>query len=125
MCQRCRRGNALQGEMTAFLALVFILLIAFAGSLMESASIQSAKNHRRADMDRAMESVFAEYQKDLLEEYELLPWRAAMRAAATGRRTYLTGSPTTGPPIWTTPMARLQLLTDDGGAPFLSQSASG
>ncbi len=39
---------------------------------MESASIQSAKNHRRADMDRAMESVFAEYQKDLLEEYELL-----------------------------------------------------
>ena len=67
----CRRGNALQGEMTAFLALVFILLIAFAGSLMESASIQSAKNHRRADMDRAMESVFAEYQKDLLEEYEL------------------------------------------------------
>ena len=57
--------------MTAFLALVFILLIAFAGSLMESASIQAAKNWRRADMNRAIESVFAEYQKELLEEYEL------------------------------------------------------
>ena len=38
---------------------------------MESASIQMAKNYRRADMNRAIESVFAEYQKELLEEYEI------------------------------------------------------
>src|SRR5699024_3270529 len=38
---------------------------------MESASIQMAKNYRRADMNRAIESVFAEYQKELLEEYDI------------------------------------------------------
>ena len=46
-------------------------LIAF-GAPLWRAPHTVAKNHRRADMDRAMESVFAEYQKDLLEEYELL-----------------------------------------------------
>ena len=59
-----------KGEVTAYLSLVFILLMTFVGGIMESASIQMAKNYRRADMNRAMESVFAEYQKELLEEYE-------------------------------------------------------
>ena len=54
-----------------FVSLIFILLVSFAGSLMESASIQMAKNYRRADMNRAIESVFAEYQKELLEEYDI------------------------------------------------------
>ena len=48
-----------------FVSLIFILLVSFAGSLMESASIQMAKNYRRADMNRAIESVFAEYQKGI------------------------------------------------------------
>ena len=64
--QYCRRyyeeAENLSGEITVFLALIFILLVSFIGSLMEGASIQMAKNYRRADMNRAMESVFAEYQ---------------------------------------------------------------
>ena len=55
----------------AYLSLIFILLTVFVGGVMESASIQNAKNYRRADMNRAMESVFAEYQKELLEEYDI------------------------------------------------------
>ena len=38
---------------------------------MESASIQMAKNYRRADMNRAVECMFAEYQKELLDEYHI------------------------------------------------------
>ena len=60
-----------RGEVTAFLALIFVLLVSFVGSLMESASLQSAKSYRRADMNRAVESVFAEYQRELLEEFEV------------------------------------------------------
>ena len=52
-----------RAEVTAFLSLTFILLVTFIGGIMESASIQMAKNYRRADVNRAMESVFAEYQK--------------------------------------------------------------
>ena len=53
------------------MSLVFILLITFISGIMESASIQLAKNYRRADTNRAMECVFAEYQKELLEEYDI------------------------------------------------------
>ena len=58
-----------KGEVTAYLSLIFILLISFVGGIMEAASVQMAKNYRRSDMNRAIESVFAEYQKELLEEY--------------------------------------------------------
>ena len=52
-----------------YLSLVFILLISFAGAMLESASLQNVKNYRRADMTRAVESIFAEYQKELWEVY--------------------------------------------------------
>lgn len=58
-------------EITAFLSLIFILLVTFIGGVVDAASIQVAKNYRRADAERAMECVFAEYQKELLEEYDV------------------------------------------------------
>ena len=61
-------SGAKKGEVTAYLSLIFILFISFVGGIMESASVQMAKNYRRADMNRAMESVFAEYQKELLDD---------------------------------------------------------
>ena len=64
-------SGAKKGEVTAYLSLIFILFISFVGGIMESASVQMAKNYRRVDMNRAMESVFAEYQKELLDEYEI------------------------------------------------------
>lgn len=69
-------SGAKKGEVTAYLSLIFILFISFVGGIMESASVQMAKNYRRADMNRAMESVFAEYQKELLDEYEIFALEA-------------------------------------------------
>ena len=66
-----------------YLSLVFILLISFAGAMLESASLQNVKNYRRADMTRAVESIFAEYQKELWEVYEFLHWKEVMRRAVT------------------------------------------
>ncbi len=59
------------GEVTAYLSLIFILLVSFVGAILESASVQNAKNYRRADMNRGMECIFAEYQKELQEKYEI------------------------------------------------------
>ena len=53
-------SGAKKGEVTAYLSLIFILFISFVGGIMESASVQMAKNYRRADMNRAMDSVFAD-----------------------------------------------------------------
>ncbi len=63
--------RTLSGEVVAYLSLIFILMLAFCASVLESASIQVAKNYRRADMNRAIECVFAEYQKELLEHYDV------------------------------------------------------
>ena len=66
-----------KGEVTVYLSLVFILLVSFAGALLESASVQNAKNYRRADVDRAVECLFAEYQRELLEEYDIFALEAS------------------------------------------------
>ena len=76
--------------MTAYLSLVFILLVSFAGSMIESASIQNAKNYSRADMNRAMESVFAEYQKELLEDYDIFALEGSYAVSYTHLRAHET-----------------------------------
>lgn len=62
---------AFRGEITAFLALIFILMLSVMGALIESASIQITKSRKRADAMLALESVFAEYDRQMLEEYDL------------------------------------------------------
>ena len=58
-----------KGEITAFLSLIFVLLVSFILAMMECTVIQTAKNLKRLDMDRAVFSLFGEYQKDLTDEY--------------------------------------------------------
>ena len=60
-----------RAEITVFLSLIILIMLSFTMAVLESASIQVSKNIRRADTERAVESVFAEYQKTLLEEYDL------------------------------------------------------
>lgn len=61
-----------KGEVTAFLSLIFVLLISFITAMLESTVIQVSKNQKRLDVDNAIFSIFGEYQKELLEEYEIL-----------------------------------------------------
>ncbi len=58
-------------QLTVMLSLLIFILLTFAAAVLESASIQTSKNMRRMDVERAVESVFAEYQKELLEEYDI------------------------------------------------------
>lgn len=72
MEEKMGRQSKKKGEITAFLSLVFVLLLSFILAMMESAQIQTAKNRKRLDVDRAVYSLFGEYQKELLEEYDVL-----------------------------------------------------
>lgn len=110
-----------RGEVTAFLSLIFILLVAFAGAIMESASIQLAKNYRRADMNRAIESVFAEYQKELLTEFELFAVDAGYESGTYSEEQLINRLAYYGAGNMEHKPVRLQLLTDDGGKPFREQ----
>ena len=50
--------DCLNGEVTVYLTLTFVLFVSLILALVESASVQMAKNYRRADMNRALECVF-------------------------------------------------------------------
>ncbi len=60
-----------KGEITAFLSLVFVLLLSFISGIIEASAIQVSKNLSRLDTDRAIYSIFGEYQKQLLEQYHI------------------------------------------------------
>lgn len=62
---------AFKGSITPFFSLVFLLLLSLVGAMLQSASIQSSKSIKRAEMNLALENLFAEYHKDLLQGYEL------------------------------------------------------
>lgn len=112
-----------QGEVTAFLALIFILLAAFAGSLMESASLQSAKSYRRADANRAIESVFAEYQRELLETFDIFALEGSYESGEYDEQKVLERLSYYGASGIELEIGRIQLLTDQNGQAFLEQIA--
>lgn len=110
-----------KGEITAFLSLVFLLLLAFTGSIIESASIQISKNYKKADMVRAMESVFAEYHRDLLEDYEVFALDGSY-----GKKEFTYENLTErlwhyGASSIENEVKRIEYLTDHSGQPFYNQ----
>lgn len=113
-----------KGEVTAYLSLVFILLMTFVGGIMESASIQMAKNYRRADMNRAMESVFAEYQKELLEEYEIFALDTGYETSQYGEDMVIRRLEYYRAQNMEHQVRRIQYLTDHGGRAFYEQVAA-
>lgn len=116
-----RARESERGEVTAFLALIFILLVSFAGSLMESASLQSAKSYRRADMNRAIESVFAEYQRDLLEEFDIFALDGSYESGVYEEQKVVDRLSYYGASGMDQEFRRIQLLTDRNGEAFLEQ----
>ena len=110
------RGLAFKGEITAFMALLFILMLSVVGALIQSASHQIAKNRRRADILMALESTFAEYHPDLLNQYEVFARLGCTEDVLNNRMAYY-GARNTKHTI-----KQIQLLTDYDGAPFYEQA---
>lgn len=61
-----------KGEITAFVSLIFVLVFSFIAAMLESTVQQVTKNQKRLDADRAVFSVFGEYEKELLEKFDIL-----------------------------------------------------
>lgn len=110
-----------KGEVTAYLSLIFILLISFVGGIMEAASVQMAKNYRRADMNRAIESVFAEYQKELLEEYGIFALEGSYESGGYSEETIKNRLDFYGAQGIRQSVSRIEFLTDHGAEAFCGQ----
>ncbi len=98
------------------MALLFILMLSVVGALIQSASHQIAKNRRRADILMALESTFAEYHPDLLNQYEIFARLGCTEDVLNNRMAYY-GARNTKHTI-----KQIQLLTDYDGAPFYEQA---
>ena len=112
------REVAFKGEITAFLALIFMLMMSLVGALIESASIQISKNRKRADTLLALESVFAEYDRDVFESYDLFV-RAQQAGGGIEKRLEYYGTYGVAHSI-----IRKELLTDHNGFPFFTQAVT-
>lgn len=112
-----------KAEVTAFLSLIFILLLTMTSALMESASIQMAKNYRRADMNRAVECVFAEYQKELLENYDIFALEASYESGDYSENLIKNRLAYFGAGTMEQEIQKIEFLTDNGGKAFYEQVA--
>lgn len=110
------REPAFRGAITAFLAMIFVLMLSLVGALLESVSVQMTKNRNRADTILALESTFAEYDRQMLEEYDLFVRNACSESILQNRLEYY------GADNLSHSILKRELLTDDGGATFREQA---
>ncbi|HJA12856.1 MAG TPA: hypothetical protein H9799_07915 [Candidatus Mediterraneibacter merdipullorum] len=60
-----------KAQITAFLSMVFVLLVSFVLGMLEITVIHTAGNVSRLAVDRALFSIFGEYQKELFDDYQV------------------------------------------------------
>lgn len=110
------REPVFKGEITAFLAMLFVLMLSLVGALLESVSVQITKNRKRADTILALESTFAEYDRQMLEEYELFVRNGCSEMILEERLAYY------GAENMNHSIQKQERLTDNNGAPFREQA---
>ena len=65
------KSNVLAGELTVFFALLLPVFLGLFFALVESVRVQGARAQAASNMDMANYSLFSEYEKQLLTDYEI------------------------------------------------------
>lgn len=110
------------GELTVFLSFIFFLLLVLVGAVIESASIQIRKNEKRADASMAVESVFAEYQRDLLEKYNIFALEESYESGEVSEEHILNRLRYYGAENIDMDITAMGYLTDEHGQEFFRQA---
>ncbi len=105
-----------KAEITVFLCLILSVMVSLIGGMMECTSISLAKSMNQADMVLAMESVFAEYQQELLEDYDIFAKEGSDLSSIARRLVYY------GAGDLQHEILELELLSDKNGQEFYRQA---
>lgn len=105
-----------KGEITVFLSLIFVLLLPLIGCLLQSASIHITKSMKRTDTQLALESVFAEYETKMLNEYDIFV-KLDGNEQKLSRRLWFYGAKDMEHKV-----QKIKLLTDSNGQAFFEQA---
>lgn len=112
----------IKGEVTVFFTLIFVVFLSFINSMLFLASVQISKNQAKTSVNLAVNSVFAEYQRELLEEYDIFALEGSYESGnysvsnITNRMSYY------GAAGMKHEVKGIQYLTDDEGAAFYEQA---
>lgn len=98
-----------------------MLLIAFIGVLIDSSAVNVSKSYARGESDRAMESVFAEYHQELMNEFGIFGVEATYETGNYQTENLVERLQFYGNESATWEITQLQLLTDQDGAAFEEQ----
>ena len=77
-----KKGVALKGSITIFLAMIFTVLLAFVCVLLENARVSSAASKAEGITYMGLDSCFAEYAKELFENLKI--WDEVSSKASLG-----------------------------------------
>ena len=110
------RAVVFRGEITAFLLLLFLLVLSVIGALLQSAVFEMNKMETRARTSLALESFFAEYHVPLLEEYEVFARFGCSEEVMQNRMQYY------GAIDVANKYLTHEVLTDNAGYPFYEQA---
>ena len=114
----------LKGEITAFLSLIFVLLISFIMGVMQASEIQVQKSLSRMDTDAAIYSVFGEYQKELFEDYQIFAVEGSYGSGSFSEDNIVNRLDYYGTTGIIHQTEAIQYLTDNGGQAFREQVIS-
>ena len=109
------------GDLTVMMSLVFLILLSLVGALLESASIQTVKNEKRADVTRALESVFAEYHRGVFDEYQIFVVDGSYESATYSEQNILNRLSFYGIENIGMNIEAIRYLTDQNGKAFYEQ----
>lgn len=111
-----------RAEITAFLSLVFVLFVSFVLGMLEITVIHTAGNLSRLAVDRAVFSVFGEYQGKLLEDYHVFSVEGSYGTGDFSEEKLISRMHYYGTGGIDHQITAVQYLTDDGGQAFREQA---
>ena len=110
-----------KAEITAFLSMVFVLLVSFVLGILEISFIQTSKNLSRLAADRAVFSVFGEYHEKLLSDYHIFAIEGSYGTGEFSEEKLTERMQYYGTGDMKYDVTGIQYLTDRQGQPFREQ----
>lgn len=110
-----------KGEITAFLSMVFVLLVSFVLGILEISVIQTSKSMSRITADRALFSLFGGYQAELFEDYHVFAFDGSFGSGEFSRDQLNGRLHRYGDTKIQHEITGIQFLTDENGQAFREQ----
>lgn len=114
-------GRMKKAEITAFLSMVFVLLVSFVLGMLEISVIQTSGNMSRLAVDRAVFSIFGEYQSQMFQDYHIFAIDGSYGTGEFSEENLADRMHYYGTAGMEHEITGIQYLTDDSGQAFREQ----